>query len=87
VFADTIPGVSDKETRGTEGLVTIFATKNNCSIYHYIDDGYARLIRQSQRSLSLAERAEMGKMLEGIRSLTALVIARCDRPEEELGPP
>jgi hypothetical protein len=67
VFADGMSEVSDKEARDIYELVTILATKNDYFIYQSIVHGYARLIRQPQRSLSLAKRVELGKMLEGTK--------------------
>jgi hypothetical protein len=58
-------GVRGKEAHEIDELVTIFAKRNDYFVYHCIDDGYARLIRQSQRSISLAKREKIDKMLGG----------------------
>jgi hypothetical protein len=50
MFADKSEA-SGKDTRESDDLVTIFATKNNYFVCHCVDDGYARLIRQPQKEL------------------------------------
>jgi hypothetical protein len=70
------PNLSDAESRESEELLTeytdIFAMKSDdCGrtdrIYHRIDTGEARPIRQSPKRLPQAKQADVGEMLENMQ--------------------
>jgi hypothetical protein len=83
----TRPNLDDAESRELEKLLIqhadIFATKTddcrrNDRVYHRIDTGEARPIRQVPRRLRLVKQIQVGDMLEGMQ--------RCGIIEESESP-